>query len=229
MHPAAFTRILMASAVLFCFSPSTSAQSPYDIKSLPHRVAADSPLSYLNLAGEVFTDIPVDGDGESWNATRSRKLRRLLIACRSEKDASADTEGASLIRGDECLGKRRGLRAKGAKEQKQGAINSTANVERFAGALEVGKTYTSDFIFDERSGWRLALRIKTPLHHAARIEWIDKKRILPSLIKENRYRLEFKVLAKSVRQAGNSRRWNTTYKCAVSEAFILIPPKEVEF
>lgn len=109
------------------------------------------------------------------------------------------------------------------------AAQSPRKVERFEGELVIGKTYTADFIFDEQAGWRLSEPIKPLPHHAAGIEWIDKKRILPTLIKENRYQIKFKVLAKSVRRAGNSNRWNTTYKCAVREAVILIPPQEPGF
>jgi hypothetical protein len=99
-------------------------------------------------------------------------------------------------------------------------------VERFDGSLTIGKTYTADFVFDEHVGWRLSEPVKILPHHAARIEWIDKKGILSSLIKENRYQIEFKVLAKNVRRAGTSNRWNTTYKCAVREALVLIPSIE---
>jgi hypothetical protein len=109
------------------------------------------------------------------------------------------------------------------------AAQGGRNVERFEGELEIGKTYTADFVFEEQLGWRLAERVKTWPHHAVRIEWIDKKRILPSLSKENRYRVEFKVLSKSVRRAGNTNRWNTIYRCAVGEALILIPSSEPRF
>lgn len=99
-------------------------------------------------------------------------------------------------------------------------------VERFEGELVVGKTYTADFIFVENTGWRFAERVKILPHHAIYIDWIDKKGILPSLIKENRYRIEFKVVAKNIRRAGNTDRWNTTYKCALKDALILIPTIE---
>ncbi|HEX8919911.1 MAG TPA: hypothetical protein VF766_00445 [Pyrinomonadaceae bacterium] len=103
---------------------------------------------------------------------------------------------------------------------------SERNVERFDGDLAIGKTYTAAFIFVEKTGWRLSEPVKILPHHAVRIEWIDKKGILPSLIKENRYRVEFKVVAKTIRRAGLTNRWNTTYKCALREALILIPPQE---
>ena len=110
-----------------------------------------------------------------------------------------------------------------------GEAQSRGRVERFEGELEIGRTYTADFIFVEKTGWRLAEPVKILPHHAVRIEWIDKKGILPTLFKENRYEIEFKVVAKNVRRAGNSNRWNTTYSCALREAIILIPPVEPGF
>jgi hypothetical protein len=121
----------------------------------------------------------------------------------------------------------KGLRIEEKRRERE--TRSSGQVERFEGSLVTGKTYTAELVFDEKGGWQLAERIKMLPHHAARIEWIDKKRILSALIKENRYQIEFTVLEKSVGQAGNTRRWNTTYKCEVREAFILIPPKAQGF
>jgi hypothetical protein len=106
---------------------------------------------------------------------------------------------------------------------------SQRSPERFDGLLAIGRTYTADFVFVEKTDWQLSEPVKILPHHAVHIEWIDKKGILPSLLKENRYQLEFKVVAKNVRRAGNSNRWNTTYRCAIKEAFILIPPKAPDF
>jgi hypothetical protein len=105
---------------------------------------------------------------------------------------------------------------------------SLGKVERFEGGeLIVGRTYTATFIFVEKSGWRLAEPVKILPHHAIYIEWIDRKRLLPTLFKENRYQIEFKVVSKNVKQAGNTYRWNTTYRCALREAIPLIPSIEV--
>lgn len=162
---------------------------------------------------------------------RLKTLRWKKIDCRGEEGASADAEETRvfLIRSVTLPDGRKSVRIENEQEQRRKAKALSGGVERFEGELLVGKTYTATFIFDETSGWRLTEPIKLLPHHAARIEWIDKKRILSSLIKENRYQLEFKVLARNVRRAGNTNRWNTTYKCVLREALILIPPKESDF
>jgi hypothetical protein len=104
---------------------------------------------------------------------------------------------------------------------------SRDKVERFEGELVIGRSYVAAFIFVEKTGWRLAEPVKILPHHAVRIEWIDRKRLLPSLFKENTYQIEFKVVSKNVRRAGNSYRWNTTYRCALREAIPLVPSIEV--
>jgi hypothetical protein len=158
---------------------------------------------------------------------RLKTLRWQKNDCREvEEGVRADTEETRvyLARWQASPGKYRVLRVERWLERKQRGKSSAGDSKRFEGQLEVGKTYTADSYFDENIGWRLSERIKPLPHHAAAIEWIDRKRILPSLIKENRYSIEFKVLTKIVRRVGNSNRWNTTYKCAVRKALILIPP-----
>jgi hypothetical protein len=165
---------------------------------------------------------------------RLKTLRWKKIDCHETKEGvRADTEETRvyLIRRDGSLNKLSGggvVRVKEWLEQRQKVRGSSGDVERFEGELLIGKTYRAHLVFDERVGWRLSERIKTLPHHAAGIEWVDKKRLLSSLIKENRYSVEFKVVGKSVRRAGNSNRWNTTYKCALREALILIPPSATE-
>lgn len=405
MRLAAFSRILLMSAVLLGFSQAAFAQGPYDIKKLTERVSADSGTTYLKLVRRIFPDTSVDESGESASATRSIKLRRLSgrgfsmhrapldivrvrgwkflaqggvnhlallievhkeaiedgdlfdwqyalgvfsyqgrkgqtssawnlveavdpqedrfmdlpdklplvdegkgdqtfwtldqhhnagesfrdyktirvqsgrrlewsiqglpglhdsngceareetsldvvprpnpgqgylpvevrlktlrwekVDCQDEEGVDADSEETRtfLIRPVSHTERRERSRVEILEERKPIVLNSAGEVERFEGSLEIGKTYTAAFVFDERIGWRLATPIKIPFHHAVSVLWIDKKGILPSLMKENRYQIEFTVLGKNVRQAGNTRRWNTTYKCRLREAFILIPPK----
>lgn len=177
--------------------------------------------------------MPRDNPGKAYLpvAVRLKTLRWEKVDCRDVEGVDADREETRtfLIRPVISSNRRRRLRLEILQEPKPAAMSRAGQVERFEGTLEIGKTYTAAFVFDEEMGWRLATRIKIPIHHAVGVVWVDKKRILPSLLKENRYRIEFTVLGKSVRQAGNTRRWNTTYKCQLREAFILIPPKAESF
>jgi hypothetical protein len=153
---------------------------------------------------------------------RFRTLRWKKIDCRSEEGAGADEEEASVYLLRTVLGPNKGRLLRVEREKGQARAPEMSSLpqgaESFEGHLVEGKTYAADFLYDEDEGWRLSVPLKTLPHHAARIEWVDEKGIMPSLKKEARHRVEFTVLAKTIHRAGRSNRWNMTYRCVLLKA-----------
>lgn len=84
-------------------------------------------------------------------------------------------------------------------------------IVEYQGWLEEGKTYRAIVYSDKRRVWSLAVPLKIPFHHAARIEWKNQDKFFMS--KENH--IVFRVISKEVKRIGRSR-WNTTYSCEIS-------------
>lgn len=88
----------------------------------------------------------------------------------------------------------------------------------FAGLIEKGKNYRAMIAYDKEEGWRTAVKLRLPYHHAARIEWVNLKDF-PVLDKPQdgarRQRVIFDLVSREVVKVLGQERWNTTYRCRI--------------
>lgn len=95
---------------------------------------------------------------------------------------------------------------------------TTTQPIEFAGTLEKGSTYRALVTPDQEQELRLVAPLKLPLHHAARVEWLNLKEF-PELRKRSpttqRTQVVFKVIEKKSVKVSGQYRWNTTYECQI--------------
>lgn len=88
----------------------------------------------------------------------------------------------------------------------------------YTGLLTAGECYRAQVLFDPAGGLHLATSPRLPAHHAGRVEWTNRKDIpkllRPPLDPPHRFAV-FRVLSADVQKAGDTLRWNTTYRCRI--------------
>lgn len=93
---------------------------------------------------------------------------------------------------------------------------TTTEPIEFAGTLEKGSTYRALVTRDQEQGLQLVTPLKLPLHHAARVEWLNLKEFA-ELGKRSattqRTQIVFKVVEKKSVKVSGQYRWNTIYEC----------------
>ena len=90
----------------------------------------------------------------------------------------------------------------------------------FAGSLKQGKTYRALVMPDKDAGWRPVLRLKLPLHHVARIEWLnlkDYRELRPTVRRKTRRLIVFEVVDSETYKVAGQARWNTIYRCRIKK------------
>jgi hypothetical protein len=97
------------------------------------------------------------------------------------------------------------------------ASTATGPIE-FEGTLAEGSTYRAMVECDREQAWRTVQPLRIPFHHAARIEWLNRREF-PELLrasgKDCRRRIVFNVVAQETIKVSGQYRWNTTYRCRI--------------
>lgn len=99
------------------------------------------------------------------------------------------------------------------------AVDGGAVPTLFAGTLEARHRYELRGEHAPARGLDLLAseltppRLRIPLHHAVRVEWLESKVLIPA----GRVRVVFEVEAIDVVRM-TERRWNTTYRCRLLSA-----------
>ena len=85
----------------------------------------------------------------------------------------------------------------------------------YKGRLEPGWTYADSFDAGDERKLKLSSPLKMPLHHAARVEWLnaDKFRKLRT---DGHTFVTFRVVSRDVKKMSDNR-WNDTYTCEILE------------
>jgi hypothetical protein len=99
----------------------------------------------------------------------------------------------------------------------KGALPEEAT--EFNGGLKEGSTYRAAVVRGQDGEWRTVISLKMPLHHAARIEWLNLKNY-PELFQPepdaHRKRVVFTVIRRETYKVAGQSRWNTVYYCRIN-------------
>ena len=83
----------------------------------------------------------------------------------------------------------------------------------YEGKLEPGWMYVDSFDANNEVEPKLSSRLKMPLHHAARIEWLNAGKF-PRLRAAGHTFITFRVVSRDIRKIGVNR-WNDIYTCEI--------------